>query len=271
MIYAIFWIIGLSIIGICGYAITYHFYEQIGGWFWFIVGVFCFMVTALWMFFNFYYLHWYDHWAWLFEIRSRRGIEFTIFFVGVFCALLQKVVNKRFEAKGIVAAHNGLVLVFILVIPSFIKPILYPVDPSWQEKWERGVCLQTKTFTCGPASTATMLYHFGIITTEEEVSEHTYFSRHGAEPWYLARYIRSKGLEVDFISVPTQPPDPPVPCIAGVKLIKKEGARHYIVVLGKSPNDFIIADPGYGLFRIPKSLAFTQYEFSGFVLHVTRE
>jgi len=260
----------LTLWGVFGYLLMYHSYKRIPGIILVFLGLGSFSITVLWLFIDFYYFHWYDDWAWLLEMRSLRGIEVTIIFIGIFCAILQQNINKKMQFKDPFSRHNGVALLLVMVIAPYIKPILYTVEPKWSEKWDQGVCIQTTPYTCGPASTATILNYYGIQRTEHEISHATYFTKHGTEPWYLARYIRQCGLEAHFISVPNRPADPPVPCIVGVRADSKKGKGHFITLLGKTPNTFFVGDPSLGLVELTKDDLFDIYYFVGFVIHVTK-
>lgn len=266
---AVLWIIGLTLWGIVGYLVTYKLFKVLPNFFLILLGLASFGFTILWLFFDFYYFHWYDDWAWLLEARSWRGIEFTIIFIGVFCALLQRNVNLKFKCRDPFSCHNGIALIFIIIIPSFIKPVLHHVEPRWKKSWDQDVCLQTTPYTCGPASAATILRYFGINKTEEEISRKTWMTRHGTEPWRLARYIRRNGLKARFIPVPSQPADPPIPCIAGVRPLNDPLKGHFITVLDKTENTLTIGDPAGGRLKMTKEELFRIYRFVGFVIEVT--
>ncbi len=268
---AVFCVVLLTIWGGLGYAFVYHFYKKIPRILLILLGVLSFSMTMLWLLIDFYYFHWYDDWAWLLEIRSWRGIEGTIIFIGIFCAILQQNISRKIQFKDSFSRHNGIALLLVMVIVPYIKPIFYTVEPRWSEKWVQGVCLQTTPYTCGPASTATILNYYGIRKTEHEISHATYFTKHGTEPWYLARYIRSCGLDASFVPVPSRPADPPVPCIVGVRSGGKKGKGHFIAILGKTPNTFFVADPANGLNELMKDDLFNIYYFVGFVIHVTEK
>ena len=267
---ALFNVFFLMIWGVSGYVLVYHLYKKIPGFFIVLLGVISFFITMLWLLIDFYYFHWYDNWAWLLEIRSLRGIEATFIFIGIFCAILQQNINKKIQFKDSFSRHNGIALLLVMVIVPYIKPVLYTVEPKWRENWVQGVCVQTTPYTCGPASTATILNYYGIRRTEHEISHATYFTRHGTEPWYLARYIRQCGLEAHFVSVPTEPADPPVPCIVGVRAGGKKGKGHFITLLGKTPTTFFVGDPAFGPTELRKEELFNTYYFVGFVIHVTK-
>jgi hypothetical protein len=47
----------------------------------------------------------------------------------------------------------------------------FPVEPlTLGDRWDHGICRQTTKATCSPAAAATLLYHYGIRTTEQEMA-----------------------------------------------------------------------------------------------------
>ncbi|MBN1902249.1 hypothetical protein JW926_13070 [Candidatus Sumerlaeota bacterium] len=266
---AVLWIVGLSLLGIAGYILTYKLAKILPLSLLILLGVVSFGFTLLWLLIDFYYFHWYDDWAWLLEARSRKGFEFTIIFIGVFCSLIQQNVNKKFKCRDPFSCHNGVALILIIITPSFIKPVLHHVEPGWRESWDEEVCIQTTPYTCGPASAATILKYYGINKTEEEISRSAWLTKHGTEPWHLARIIRKSGLKAKFVSVPSQPADPPIPCIAGVRQKDDLKKGHFITILEKTENSFTIGDPAVGKLKITKEELFEVYVFVGFVIQVT--
>lgn len=265
---AILWIVGLSILGGIGYVVVYYFHPRIPLSVRVVAWVLSIAVVILWILFDFYYIHLYDHWAWLFEIRAIWGIEFTAFFIGVFCAMLQRTINNKRLHEDLFSRHNGILLLFVLIVPPFIKPILHQVQPSWIYQWKDGVSIQSEGYTCGPASVATILHHYGIETSEEEVSRNVYLTSHGTEPWYLARYLRLRELRVRFVPVLSNPRDLPVPCIAAVRLGGKNGVGHFLTVLEKTDASYTFGNPLGGRFEWTKDFTPKNYYFVGIVLHV---
>ena len=64
------------------------------------------------------------------------------------------------------------------------------------DQWDGGACLQSTPSTCGPASIATILRSLGFPASEREVARNAFTYAGGTEAWYLARYVRSQGLNV---------------------------------------------------------------------------
>jgi len=264
----VLWLVLIMFLGIAGYLFMYITYNRWNKFLLALIGIVSFEVTILWLFFDFYYFHWYDDWAWLLEVRSWKGIEFSSFLIGVFCGLVQRNVNKKLKLKDRFSRHNGIVLILIIVLPPFIKPVLYPVHPKWENTWDIGVCLQTTPYTCGPASTATVLNFYGVRRSEQEISRNTWLTKHGTEPWHLARYLRQNGFKAKFISVPNEPGDLPIPCIVGVRIDGKKGKGHFLTILEKTENTYTFGDPAVGRVKLSKEETFSVYYFVGFIIHV---
>lgn len=270
MAYAFFWIFVLVAAGLALYALTYRYADRFSR----PVLVLCWIVSSaaigLWLLFDLYYLHLYDNWTWLYEVRSWTGIEWSGALIGVFCALLQRKINEKHKLTDLFSRHNGLVLLIILILPPFLKPILRPADPNFVNEWHQDVALQSEGYTCGPASTATMLRHFDIDRTEQQVAEAIHLNSHGSEAWYIARYLRGQGLEVRFVSTPANPPELPVPSIAGVRLGGPRGVGHFITVLESDGNGrYTIGDPNGGRFLMDEDGLRASYHFVGFFMAVS--
>lgn len=270
MAYAVFNTIVLIILGIIGYAIIYRYYDDLPSIPKFLLFLVSFFITVLWLFYNFTIFHFFEMLK-LIRILSYGKVEYTSFFVGVFSAMVQCWINQRYKIKGIFSRHNGIVFMIILMLPLYLYPIIYPVETEFLDRWKDGVCLQSAPESCGPACVATMLRYYNIIKTEAEIAPRVYLSKMGTDIWHLARYLRKYGLKVNVLPVSDYPEDVPVPSLAMVSQENSLGFNHCIVIFNKTKNTFTIADPQYGLFTWPKSRVFQQYQFLGYIIHVTRE
>ncbi len=139
-----------------------------------------------------YYLHVLPERVWFYNLRSWPGSEMSAIFLG-----------------GAGGALATLLPRFLLVIPLFLtisttavpylKMIFSPLDTGeLHEKWDDDACLQSTASTCGPASTASILRFLGYPATEREIAMAAHSSSSGTEAWYLARYLRSRGLTAKF-------------------------------------------------------------------------
>lgn len=269
MIYTILWLVGLSVLAVIAYALTFHYSPllkkplPIAAWLVSSLSMF------LWLFFDLSFFNIINE-TWLIRIRALWGIEFSVIFLGIFCALLQQRTIKRKLPRDPFSRHNGLVLALLLIVPSYIQPIILPYEHNFVDQWKGGVCMQSNGYTCGPATVATMLKHYGIDTTEEEVSKHVFLSQNGSVAWFLARHLRRHGLKVKIVPTASRPVDPPVPCIACARLEDKKGINHVIVLFDKTDTTFVIGDPLGGRFEWTKEKTYDNYYFTGSLLLVTQ-
>jgi len=268
MSYAIQSTIILMILGSIGYALAFRAYGRMHPFFKLALFLVSFGIMVMWLFYHFTVFHILDMEK-LIRFLSVFKFEYTSFFVGIFSALSQQWINKRYKFKGIFTRHNGFVLTLFLMVPVYIYPIIYPVDIQFLDRWENEVCLQSTPESCAPACIATMLNFYGIKKTEEEIASRVYLSKMGTDVWHISRYIKSHGLNAKIISIPEKPENPPVPCIATVSQDNEHGFYHCIVILAKTENGFTIADPQYGLIRTSKKQVFQNYKFLGYLIHVT--
>lgn len=160
------------------------------------------------------------------------------------------------------------ILVLLLLPVPFIKPAVMPLNYNriWN-RWRDGVCMQTTTATCGPCSAATLLRHFGMRATEKEIARASYSYAFGTENWYLARYLRKRGLKVNYVKTAPSPARIPYPSIAGVRGL---GYGHFIVVLDKTPKGYVIADSLAGEAVLSEKTIFKSYTFTGFFMRVEK-
>jgi hypothetical protein len=211
--------------------------------------------------FAIYYLHVLPERAWFYELRSWRGSEFLALFLGAaagaFAALLPRILL-------------GLPLVGLtaLVIVPHIKPLLGGlVNAAYREQWEEDVCLQSTPSTCGPASVATILRSMGIAASEKELARSAFSYGGGTEAWYLARQIRSRGLQAHFDFRSTFDPSVGLPAVVGVRI---GGLGHFIPVLNFADGVITSADPLDGRETLPVAEFQRRYHFTGFHLVVSK-
>lgn len=211
--------------------------------------------------FTLYYFHILPEKAWFYNMRSWLGSEFLVVFLGV--------------AGGAAATFLPRILLMLpllgvigLAVVPYLKPLINPlVLMSSTEKWEGDACLQSTASTCGPASTASILKWLGIHASEREIARAAYTSNSGTEAWYLARYVRSRGLGVRFDFQKRFAPSVEFPAVVGVRV---SGFGHFIAVLEVADNHVTFVDPLFGKLRLTTSEFLTRYEFTGFHMIVSR-
>lgn len=206
-----------------------------------------------------YYAHILPEPSWYYQFRSAPGTELLIVFLGV--------------AGGIAATllPRKLLLLPLLGVAAFsvtpiIKPIIGPIpNGTLRDRWDEGVCLQSTQSTCGPASVATILSRFGVEVTESQIAAEAHSYSGGTEAWYLARAIRSRGLNVKFEFMPEFQPAEGLPTIAGVRL---GPTGHFIAILGREGEAFIVGDPLRGRELLSHDELQQRYDFTGFHMRI---
>lgn len=227
----------------------------------FIISIILFLPAFL---YNFYYLHWMDDAVWYYQFRALPGTELLAAGAGVLAGIVGAVCNKY---KLLSNSFILCVLVLGIFVPHS-KSALFPVDySSLENKWRNGFCLQSSNSTCGPASAATILNHVGISMTEAELAKECYSYIGGTEIWYIARALEKRGFQCRFvIDKKDGIHDLPCPCIAGINI----GAGHFITIIDKVQDAYIIGDPLVGRKRMKLEDVFQRLNFTGFFLVVSR-
>lgn len=207
-----------------------------------------------------YYLHILPEQEWVYTLRSWTASDFLVIFQGAAAGAFATILSRRFLIIPLFAT------IALALIPS-IKPLLNPLPrETFKEQWEDGVCLQSTPSTCGPASVATVLKHLGMESSEHEIARYAHTSGSGTEAWYLARYLRNRGLTPRFALTNGFASDESFPAIVGVKL---GNYGHFIAVLEVTENTVIFADPLNGRHSLPFPEFLVRYEFTGFHLTVS--
>ena len=127
-----------------------------------------------------------------------------------------------------------------------------------------GVCLQSSESSCGPASAATLLRLAGVMASEQDIARESFTTRRGTENWYLIRTMRRLGLQVDYRIQTADVNALPYPAIVGVRMNGVIGPGHFIVVLGKSGDKYIMGDPMRGREEVEPKELLHRYYFTGF-------
>jgi Peptidase C39 family len=90
----------------------------------------------------------------------------------------------------------------------------------------------------------------------------------GTEAWYLARAIRSRGFEVDFDFRSGFSPEQGLPAVVGVSF---GVTGHFIAVLGREGDRYIIGDPLSGREVLTLEELEKRYNFTGFHMRVKQD
>jgi hypothetical protein len=206
----------------------------------------------------FYYTHILDHAVWYFELRTVPWIELTFSGIG----FLGGAIHQWNNAETRVGRLAVPVVFGLIVLVPFMKPILHPLNlAALQDKCTGNVCLQSSGSTCGPASAATLLRGVGMNVTERDLAAESYTYPGGTEAWYLARAIRRRGAEAEFVFSDSTLPSP---SIAGVRM----GGGHFIAIEKVTPEAVTYVDPLKGESTATPAELRARYRFTGFFLQV---
>jgi hypothetical protein len=224
------------------------------------VGVFAFLSIPS-ILFVVYYLHVLPEYAWFYTLRSWPGSEFLVVFLGCAGGAAATLIPRMLLILPLFAVLSA------AVIP-YIKPLFVPLsDDEFKDKWQGNACLQSTASTCGPASVATILRHFGISTTERAIARAAFSYEGGTEAWYLARSVRRCGLTSQFVFHSTFSPEAGQPALVGVRIGR---AGHFIAVLEVNDGLVTFADPLSGERRLTLTEFRRLYDFTGFHMIIQR-
>lgn len=206
-----------------------------------------------------YYAHVLPEPSWYYQFRSIAGTELLVVFIGI--------------AGGLVATFlpRLLLILPLLGVTAFsmipiIKPFIGPIpNGTLKNEWDGKICLQSTPSTCGAASTATILKHFGVEVTESELAAEAHSYSGGTEAWYLARAARSRGFDVDFDFNSGFSPEGGLPAVVGVRL---GSMGHFIPILSRKDDKFIIGDPLRGQELLSIEELQQRYHFTGFHMRI---
>ena len=207
-----------------------------------------------------YYLHVIPDYTWFYTIRSYAAFDGLVLFVGIAGGCAASFLPRLligFPLFGVI---------FISSIP-LLKPVFSPLDFGLlHDSWNGDACLQSTASTCGPASICSILKYYHIDSSEKEVACAAHSYTGGTEAWYLARYVRNKGLYPNFIFNKTFSPDVALPALVGVTFF---GIGHFIAVISNSNDNVTFIDPLSGKQTVPMSEFLKRYKFTGFHMSVT--
>lgn len=204
--------------------------------------------------------------GWFYAFRAAPYSELTAAGFGLLAGMLHPAIMRSPARLGryLVAGLYLPACLAILAIP-YLKPVLMPVGMlPFHDEWADGVCIQTTPSTCGPASAATLLRHFGKAANERQLARECHSCMTGTENWYLVRALRRRGVPVRYQITAHEPAKLPTPAIAGVRL--PGGVGHFITVLGRTDTGYIIGDPCFGRSEATRAALADQYQFTGFFL-----
>jgi ABC-type bacteriocin/lantibiotic exporter with double-glycine peptidase domain len=112
------------------------------------------------------------------------------------------------------------------------------------------------------------LRQLGKPATEREIAQAAFTSRSGTENWHLARALRQRGIQVRFCLQRDASKPWPVSSIAGVRLSSFGNSGHFITILGRADDKYIVGDPLEGKLVLSKSALLDKYTFTGFFMQL---
>ncbi len=214
-----------------------------------------------------YYTKVFGEALWFYTYRSWPFTEFSAAGVGLLAGWLEHQREQSLRARKLVGAAFVPGLMLLCVAVPYLKQIF--LRPDWnkyEDRWTEGVCLQSSESSCGPASAATLLRHFGRTATESKIARAAFTTRRGTENWYLLRVIHRRGLGANFVVVAPGVDNLHFPAIAGVRLNDADKAGHFITILGLTGEKVVIGDPLNGLEELTLEELGQRYTFTGFYL-----
>lgn len=214
-----------------------------------------------------YYLHWWDEPVVLYRFRALPGSELAAGLSGWLAGWCARLLTTH--QRQAVRLASGILISFpLLLVVPYLKPLLSPLDlETLKDLWQDGVCLQSSGSTCGPSCAATLLKATGRTASERTLAEAAHTTIGGTECWYLVRTMRSEGLRVVMTTTEPNPQGMPWPAIAGTRL-GRDGAGHYVTVLGETAQGYVIGDPLEGRRTLDRDQLRRAYWFTGFFIIV---
>ncbi|GAB4307797.1 MAG: hypothetical protein Kow0019_03770 [Methanobacteriaceae archaeon] len=112
----------------------------------------------------------------------------------------------------------------------------------------KGIVMQSKPYTCGPAALATALNNIGIISTEDEISklagtDHTGTSMYGLLKAAKIKGVKAAGMRISIDKLRTN----------NIVFLTINGCSHYSVIIKIIQKKVILADPALGKIKLTKN------------------
>ena len=207
-----------------------------------------------------HYAHVLPEAAWYYQFRSLPGTELLLLPLGIAGGLVASLLPRILLILPLLG-----VAAFSLV--PHIKPFIGPISvDTWEDRWDGDICLQSTPSTCGAASTATILNYLGQRVKESDLAAEAHSYSGGTEAWYLARAVRSRGLQVEFDLDAGFTPEYGLPAVVGVRL---GSVGHFIPILAQEGDNFLVGDPLRGSELLPIEELERRYQFTGFHMRIS--
>jgi hypothetical protein len=206
---------------------------------------------------------------WFYSFRAAPGTEFAVCGAGFLAGSLQGFRGRKPRLKKLISAGSIPLFLLLCVTVPYLKQIFLPPDwNAFHDRWTENICRQSTESSCGPASTATLLKFFGKSASEKQIARESFTTRRGTENWHLIRTLRRHGLNAKYSTAKPYDDNFSFPSIAGVRLGGENGLGHFIAVLGKDGDAFIVGDPMNGRSELTETQLRDRYYFTGFSIFV---
>ena len=249
-------------LSLIGFVMAYRYAEKLETKQKICVGVLACVLALPGASFVVYYAHLLPEFGWYYQFRSLRHTEWLIVPIGVAGGVIASLLPR------VVLTLPLLGVAGFSIVP-YVKPFLGPLDDgALVDRWEEGVCKQSTGSTCGAASVATILRSFGADVSERELAVDAHSYAGGTEAWYLARAVRERGFKAFFQFGEGFDPEKTLPAVVGVRW---GSIGHFIPILAKQGDRFIIGDPTVGKEMLSRDALHERYEFSGFYMMISEE
>lgn len=235
----------------------------------FFLLVFALAISVPALIFAAYYLKIFNEPIWLYRWRALPFSELSASGIGFLMGFLQQNFAGKMNLSRVGKKVLFPVFLLMVVAAPYLKQIFRPIKGSqFHERSLDGVCLQSTSSTCGPASAVTLLRARGQNVTEKELATGSFTSASGTENWYLNRALKKHGSIVEYRKTLAQPAELYFPAIAGVRLAGPDGAGHFIAIMNREGEDYIVGDPLIGRLKLNLEQLKSDYYFTGFFMLV---
>lgn len=178
--------------------------------------------------------------GWFVDFHALPGIEASSGLVGALLGVVFASAKLHRRRLSVLVTLVPAFFAVLLLLAPFAKQLFFRLDYSvLQDRWENGVCIQSSSSTCMPASCATVVKVLGGSVTEKELAAEAGSSRRGTEVWYMIRAMRNRGYDLRVRSSESVE-EIPAPSVIGVKV---GSAGHVVVLMSKSDDGPEIGDP----------------------------
>lgn len=228
------------------------------------IGWIAFLLTA-------HLLHVYTLYGGLDPIAASRNKYILIAFA-ICLGLISPLRYLRSAWKRLATACVLGVFLFLFVGLPFVGPAVFQGEiralPTQLD--HRGLCMQSRSYTCGPAAAVTALHQLGLEASEAQIAQAA-----GTAPWLgtcswdlyraLKRLYSEEDLRCRYERFKTADQ---LPGGAMTLVIMREGflMDHCVTVLEISRSEVLVADPTTGLCRIPLEVFEATWRHTGIVL-----